>query len=110
METILAYALDAGSKFMRLGGVLEASRRNLEASSRRLKHTLGRLKAARRYQSKHFQIFVARMVVQKGHEIPLHPGGRFFFLDLVRKTKPRRGTGHSIGKEGIILYETKRTG
>ena len=47
METILAYALDLGSKFRRLGGVLEASQRNLEASSRRLKHTLGRLKAAR---------------------------------------------------------------
>ena len=105
METILAYALDLGSTFMRLGEVLEASRSDLEASSRRPKHTLGRLKAARRCQSKHFQVFVARMVVQKGHEIP-----PYSFPDPVRKTKPRHGTGHSIGKEGIILYATKRTG
>ena len=112
METILAYALDLGSNFMRLGGVLEASRRDLEASSRRLKHTLGRLKAARRCQSKHFQVFVARVVVQKGHELPPLPLplGVVFFLDPIRKTKLRPGTRRSIGREGIILYETKRTG
>ena len=108
MQTILAYELDLGSKFMRLGGVLEASRRCLEACSRRLKHRVGRLKAARRCRSKPFQVFVARVVVQKDHETR-PPGGRLFFPDPIRKTKLRRGTGHSIGKEGIILYETKRT-
>ena len=63
VETILAYALDLGSKFVRLGEVLEASQRDLEASSRHLKHTLGRLKVARRCRSKHFRVFVARVVV-----------------------------------------------
>ena len=56
METILAYALDLGSKFVRLGEVLEASQRDLEASSRRLKHTLGRLKAARRCRRKNLSV------------------------------------------------------
>ena len=41
-----------GVNSMRLGGVLEMSRKDLEAASRRLKHTLGRLKAASRYRSR----------------------------------------------------------
>ena len=36
--------------------LLEASRRNLEASSRRLKHTLGRLKAASRCWRKNLSV------------------------------------------------------
>ena len=98
---------------MRLGGVPEASRRDLEASSRGLKHRIGRLKTARRCRSKPFQVFVARVVVQKGHETPPPspplPGGRVFFPDAIRKTY-NSGTTRSIGREGMILYETKRTG
>ena len=114
VQTILAYELDLGSKFMRLGSVLEASRRHIEASSRRLKHRVGRLKAAKRCRSTPFQVFVARGVVQKRHETlpppsPPPPGGRFFFPDAIRKTLLRLGTRCSIGREGIILYETKRT-
>ena len=63
VETILAYALDLGSKFVRLGEVLEASQTDLEASSRRLKHTLGRLTVATRCRSKHVRVFVAGVVV-----------------------------------------------
>ena len=63
METIRAYALDVASKFLRLGEVLEASQGDLEASWRRLKHTLGRLKVARRCRSKHVRVSVARVVV-----------------------------------------------
>ena len=45
-----------GIKIMRLGGVLEASWRHLEASSGRLKNTLGRLKAARRCRRKNLSV------------------------------------------------------
>ena len=110
METILAYALDLGSKFMRLGGVLEASRRNLEASSRRLKHTLGRLNVASRCQAQHLSVSVTGLGVSLGsYTTPL---GADFFSGPTRKIRLRSHTGRharvSTGMEGIVLSRTKR--
>ena len=79
METILAYAVDSGSKLMHLGGVLEASRRNLETSSRRLKHTLGRLNASRRCRPQNLSVSVTGLGVSVGVSPPASPRLLFFF-------------------------------
>ena len=87
---------------MRLGGVLEASRRNLEASSRRLKHTLGRLKAARRCRPKNLSVSVSGLMVLWG--------GQFFFRIPLEKPNSDVAPGVRLkGKEKFCSKQRERS-